>query len=303
MSNQKGGVGKTTTCVNLAACLAERGKKVLVIDMDAQGNATSGLGVARIEGDSLYDALLDLSDLRPYIKKTATENLDLIPSERDLAGVEIELPQMENYLSRLRTILHPLRDATDYDFIFLDCPPSFGILSMNALIATDTLIIPLQCEYYSLEGISGITDMIHQLRTSKSNPDLHVEGILMTMYDSRTLLARMVIKEVRDTFSDLLFDTMIPRTVRLSEAPSYGQPIIQYDSSSSGAMAYRKLAREFIRRQDNPPATEHITTLVDELEPEPAKPPPIVAQPEADVRPPEPDMMPEASTRNIQGRD
>lgn len=248
LANQKGGVGKTTTSVNLTACLAERGRRVLLVDFDPQANATSGVGVEKQEGRSLYGCLVGDAKAEEFITSTAIKNLDLIPSEVNLAGCEIEVARSDRYLHRLKEALQPLADADRYEFIFLDCPPSLGVLTMNALCAAQALIMPIQCEYYALEGLSVMVRLIEQLRGG-GNPGLEVEGIVMTMYDNRTSLARQVWQQVREHFEDKVYDTLIPRSVRLSEAPSYGQPIILYDKFSIGAAAYRNLAKEFLRRR------------------------------------------------------
>ena len=249
LANQKGGVGKTTTSVNLAACLAERGQNILLIDLDPQANATSGLGIEKKEGRSLYGLLLGEDSANHLITPTGIPKLDLIPAEVNLAGAEIEIPRMERYLHRLRDGLQPLIDSGRYDFIIIDCPPSLGVLTMNALAAAHSILIPLQSEYYALEGLSVIVRLIQQLRDSGANPGLEMEGIVMTMFDNRTALSRQVWQQVREHFEDKVFDTLIARSVRLSEAPSHGKPIIMYDSNGVGAFCYRQLAKEFLRRR------------------------------------------------------
>lgn len=247
-ANQKGGVGKTTTVVNLAACLAERNQSVLVIDLDPQANATSALGIEKQAGRSVYSALLGEGGVEDKIVPTAVKRLDLIPSELDLAGAEIDVAQSEHYLHCFKKVLAPLLAKGRYKYIFIDCPPSLGILTSNALTAAHALIIPVQCEYLALEGLSMITRMIEQLRVGGANPELTLDGIVMTMFDGRTRLAPQVIEEVRKHFGASLYETCIPRTIRLSEAPSFGQPIMVYDPRGTGSQAYRALAREFIRR-------------------------------------------------------
>ena len=254
IANQKGGVGKTTTAVNLSACLVELRKKVLLVDLDPQANATSGLGMEKTAGHSIYQALLSAGDLRDSIHPTDYRNFDVIPSELDLAGAEVDLVTAPDYNARLRRALRPLAEEGRYDVIFVDCPPSLGMLTINALVAADRVLIPLQCEYYALEGLSTITQVIEQIRETGGNPDLEIDGIVMTMYSSRTRLARQVVQNVYEHFGEKLYETMIPRTVRLSEAPGFGKPVIVYDPQSNGATAYRLLAREFLRRRAQHPA-------------------------------------------------
>lgn len=248
MANQKGGVGKTTTSVNLAACLAAVGQRVLLIDLDPQGNATSGLGLEKAEGGSIYRALLGEEPLASRIKPTAYERLEIIPSELDMCGAEVELPRVDNHLQRLNLALEPLRHEPGRDLILVDCPPSLGILTLNAFAAADWLLVPLQCEYYALEGISLITRLLNQLKAGGTNPRLELLGVVMTMFDGRTRLAQQVVAEVREHFGERVFDTVIPRTTRLAEAPSFGQPIIYYDKYSAGAAAYEVLAQEVLDR-------------------------------------------------------
>jgi chromosome partitioning protein len=249
VANQKGGVGKTTTAVNMAAYLSEARKKVLLLDLDPQANASSGLGLERVEGSSIYAALLGESPASDKIRRTVLDRLDIIPSEVDLCGAEIDVARLDRHLFRLRDALAPLVTEGRYDYILIDCPPSLGILTMNALAAADTLFIPIQCEYYALEGLSIITHLIRQLRETGTNPALELEGILMTMFDSRTNLSTQVVNEVKAHFGEAVFENVIPRSVRLSESPSHGQPIMLYDDNCPGAKAYRQAAREWNRRE------------------------------------------------------
>ena len=244
VTNQKGGVGKTTTAVNLAACLAYKGKKVLVIDSDAQGNSTSGLGVSKDNIEySLYDCLADSSKTKDAVIKTSCRGLSLIPSLPELSAAEIELAGEENREHFLEKALDEVRD--DFDFIIIDSPPALGMLTINIMTASDSVLIPIQCEYYALEGLSQLITSIKNIKKSL-NKELEIEGILATMFDSRTNLSQQVLEEVKTHFPDKVFSTPIPRNVRLSEAPSYGQPIIKYDITSKGAEAYFALAREII---------------------------------------------------------
>lgn len=249
MANQKGGVGKTTTTINLAAALAEKGRRVLIVDFDAQANATSGLGLDKVEGQSLYGVLLGEGRAEDFIKATAVKRLDLIPAEVNLAGAEIDVARLDRYLHRLSDALAPLVAADRYDYIFVDCPPSLGILTMNALTAADSILLPIQCEYYALEGLSVMIRLVEQVREGGANPRLQIEGIVMTMFDQRTNLSNQVVQQVLEHFSDKVYQTVIPRSVRLSEAPSYGQPVLVYDRNCTGTAAYRALAREFMKRE------------------------------------------------------
>jgi chromosome partitioning protein len=248
IANQKGGVGKTTTAVNLGAALAERTQRILIIDLDPQGNATSSLGMQDFEGQSLYDSLLAATGIADKILPTRLEQLFLVPADLDLAGAEVEIARMENHMQRLTLALQPLRHDGAFDFVLLDCPPSLGILMTNALAAADEILTPIQCEYFALEGLVKIVRVVEQVRDSGANRNVEIGGIVMTMFDSRTNLSAQVVAEVRQHFAAKVYDTVIPRTVRLSEAPSFGKTILEYDKSGAGARAYRTLADEFIRR-------------------------------------------------------
>jgi chromosome partitioning protein len=246
--NQKGGVGKTTTNINLAACLAIKGKKILVLDIDPQGNTTSGLGVSKRKlSDTVYNILIDKNyDPRRAVIHTAVENLDLIPASVDLAGAEVELVQIEE---REKTLKHGLDQVKgDYDYIFIDCPPSLGLLTINSLTAVDSVLIPIQCEFYALEGVSQLVSTIELVKKSL-NPRLEIEGVVLSMFDGRTNLSAAVVQEVKKYFRDKVYSTVIPRNVTLAEAPSYGQPVITYDPRSRGAEAYVDFAEEFLDRE------------------------------------------------------
>lgn len=248
ISNQKGGVGKTTTAVNLSACLAELGTRVLLVDLDPQANATSGLGLAQEDGGSLYSALVNDTDPTMAVRSTRMENFYIIRSHQELAGCEIELAQSGNHLTRLREVLNKLKNSGHFDFIILDCPPSLGVLMTSALAAADELLVPIQCEYYGLEGLSKIVNIVQQIRDCGANPNLQIEGIVMTMFDSRANLSQQVVGDVRSYFESIVYQTVIPRSVRFGEAPSFGKSIIEYDPSGRGAQAYRALAEEFATR-------------------------------------------------------
>jgi len=250
IANQKGGVGKTTTAVNLSAALAELKSRVLLIDLDPQGNATSSFGLQEVEGESVYGALLGNDSVAEKILPTRLENLFVIPADLDLAGAEIEIARMKDHLTRLAQALAILREDDTFDYILLDCPPSLGILMTNALAAADELLTPIQCEYFALEGLVKIVRLIERVHDSGANAGLELSGILMTMFDGRTKLSGQVVAEVREHFGTRVYETVIPRSVRLSEAPSFGKCILEHDSSGSGARAYRALAGEFLQRHD-----------------------------------------------------
>ncbi|MCZ6674012.1 MAG: ParA family protein [Verrucomicrobia bacterium] len=248
IANQKGGVGKTTTAINLAAAIAAENIPCLIIDLDPQANATSGLGLEKEAGQSLYQALSGEESADSKIVETSTPNLFLIPSEVDIAAIETELAQTENYLIRLRDTLQSIRKDNRFKAVILDCPPSLGMLSMNAMAASDYLLIALQCEYLAMEGLGQILNVLEQLKEADVNPGLALGGIMMTMYDVRTNLSRQVVSDVRQHFGRDVFSTMIPRSIRLAEAPSFGQTIFEYDPLSPGAAAYKELSTEIIKR-------------------------------------------------------
>lgn len=246
--NQKGGVGKTTSAVNLAAAIGQKGYKTLLVDIDPQGNTTSGLGINKKKVEtSTYDLIIGNAQAEAAVIKTEFANLDLLASDMNLAGAEIELAELDNRAGRMKAALAPIK--ANYDFIFLDCPPSLGLITVNALSAVDSVIVPIQCEYYALEGLS---QLMNTIRTVKRlyNPYIEIEGILLTMYDGRLNLTQQVVTEVKRFFPMKVYATVIPRNVRLSEAPSFGQPVCYYDKASKGAKAYDELANEFLKKNN-----------------------------------------------------
>ncbi len=247
IANQKGGVGKTTTAINLSACLAEAGQKVLVIDIDPQGNTTSGLGVNKEEvEETIYQVLIQETDIEDSIIENIYDNLDIIPSNVNLAGAEIDLIDVEEREYILKNAIARVRD--NYDFVILDCPPSLSMLTVNSMTAADTVLVPIQCEYYALEGLTQLIHTINLVK-KKLNPLLELEGVVFTMYDSRTNLSLQVVENVKDNLKQNIYKTIIPRNIRLAEAPSHGLPINIYDSKSSGAESYRLLAEEVINKE------------------------------------------------------
>ena len=269
LANQKGGVGKTTTAVNLGAALAELGHRILLIDLDPQANATSSFGLQGTDGNSLYDPLLGGASITEKILPTRRDGLFIVPADIDLAGAEVEIARMPNHLTRLAETLRPLQSDDTFDFVLLDCPPSLGILMSNALAAADELLTPIQCEYFALEGLVKIVRLVEQVRDSGVNDRLEIGGIVMTMFDARTNLSQQVVADVRKHFGERVYQTVIPRSVRLSEAPSFGKSILEYAPSGAAAQAYRALAREFIERHGSPatprelshtPASENLET-------------------------------------------
>lgn len=247
IANQKGGVGKTTTAINLSSCLVEAGQRVLTIDFDPQGNATSGLGLEKGEiEETVYEMMLGDCELEDCLQRDVQRNLDVLPSDSNLAGAEIELLDVERKEYVLKQHLEKVRDQ--YDFIIIDCPPSLSLLTINALVAADTVLVPIQCEYYALEGLSQVLRTVSLVR-KKMNPALELEGVVFTMYDARTNLSLQVVENVKNNLNERIYKTIIPRNVRLAEAPSHGMPINLYDSKSTGAESYRLLAAEVISRE------------------------------------------------------
>lgn len=250
VTNQKGGVGKTTTAVTLSAAIAGKGFRVLLVDLDPQGNASSVVRLPDRENPGLYPALLEEISVAEAVQPTRIANLHLLAADLDLAGAEVEVARMEGHLYQLRKVLEPLKHSSEIDFVFLDCPPSLGILMSNALVAADEMLIPIQCEYYALEGLSLLMRVAAGIRTCGANPQLAISGLVMTMFDSRTRLNASVIGDVRDHFQEVVYETPIPRTVRFGEAPSHGLTILEYEPQGAGALAYLALAEEFVMRQE-----------------------------------------------------
>jgi chromosome partitioning protein len=256
VANQKGGVGKTTTAINLAASLAANDLRILLIDSDPQGNATTGLGVPKGEDQlTLYDVLLGEQEIAPAILTTDFAGLSLLPSDKNLVAANIELVDAPDRQNRLRDRIQPIRDA--FDYIFIDCPPALDLLTLNALVAADSLLIPIQCEFFALEGVSQLLDTVERVRAS-FGADLKLEGVLLTMYDDRTNLAKQVADDLRTFFEDKVFETVIPRSIRLAEAPSFGKPIISYDIRSRGAESYLQLAKEILAHEQRARHTQSI---------------------------------------------
>ena len=255
VANQKGGVGKTTTSVNLSAVLAEKGKHVLLLDADPQGNATSGIGAEKNVEKSLYDVLINEEPIKNTVQKTEIKNLDICPSNINLAGAEVELVSQMSREHRLKEQLDIVKD--DYDYIIIDCPPSLGLITINSFTASDSILIPVQCEYYALEGLGQLINTINLVK-KHLNKSLEIEGAVLTMYDIRTNLSNQVVKEVKKYFDNKVFKTVIPRNVRLSEAPSFGMPITMYDHKSKGAKCYEKLAKELLKNDEVKEKPKHM---------------------------------------------
>ena len=255
IANQKGGVGKTTTSVNISAILAKKGKKVLLIDTDPQGNATSGLGVEKSHEISIYDVLIGETEMKEAVQESQIKNLKVCPSNINLAGAEVELVSMISREYRLKEKLEEYKEQ--YDYIVIDCPPSLGLITLNAFTASDSVLIPVQCEYYALEGLGQLINTINLVK-KHLNKELEIEGAVLTMYDARTNLSNQVVKEVKKYFDDRVYKTVIPRNVRLSEAPSYGMPITVYDPRSKGAKCYEKLVKEILKKNDEEKLAKHM---------------------------------------------
>ncbi len=255
VANQKGGVGKTTTTVNLGTILAKRGKKVLLIDADPQGNATSGLGVEKDVEPSTYDILVNDAELKDALQNTIIKKLQVCPANMDLAGAEVELVSMMSREQRLKEKLEQVKD--DFDYVLIDCPPSLGLITLNAFTASDSVLIPVQCEYFALEGLGQLLNTINLVK-KHLNKEIRIEGALLTMYDMRTNLSNQVVKEVKKYFEDKVYKTVIPRNVRVSEAPSYGMPITEYDPRSKGAKSYIKFAKEFLKINEEEKKAKHM---------------------------------------------
>ncbi len=255
VANQKGGVGKTTTAINLSTLIAKKGKKVLMIDADPQGNASSGVGLDRDDIElSIYDILIDEVEFDNVVKKTNIKNLDICPSNINLAGAEVELVSVMSREHRLKEKLDKIKD--NYDYIIIDCPPSLGLITLNAFTASDSVLIPVQCEYYALEGLGQLLNTINLVK-KHLNKNLEIEGALLTMYDVRTNLSNQVVKEVKNYFNDKVYKNVIPRNVKLSEAPSYGMPISVYDPRSKGAKSYEKFVKEFLKKNESDSKGKH----------------------------------------------
>ncbi len=255
VANQKGGVGKTTTTVNLGTILAKKGKKVLLIDADPQGNATSGLGVDKDVEPSTYDILVNDAELEDSLQDTIIKNLKVCPANMNLAGAEVELVSMMSREQRLKEKLEPLKEK--FDYVLIDCPPSLGLITLNSFTASDSVLIPVQCEYFALEGLGQLLNTINLVK-KHLNKEIRIEGALLTMYDMRTNLSNQVVKEVKKYFEDKVYKTVIPRNVRLSEAPSYGMPITEYDPKSKGAKSYLKFAKEFLKINEEEKKAKHM---------------------------------------------
>ena len=255
IANQKGGVGKTTTTINLGTCLAKKGKKVLLIDADPQGNATSGLGAEKEVEFSTYDILVGDTELKQAIEQTGVKNLFVCPSNINLAGAEVELVSMMSREQRLKEKLDEVKDV--FDYVLIDCPPSLGLITLNSFTASDSVLIPVQCEYYALEGLGQLLNTVNLVK-KHLNKNLQIEGALLTMYDIRTNLSNQVVKEVKKYFDNKVYKTVIPRNVRLSEAPSYGMPITEYDPRSKGAKSYEKFTKEFLKKNEEEKKAKHM---------------------------------------------